>query len=1016
MNGLFVPKIYSSFLFVLLLAGQAFALTISGNIYFEKVVHTKVGSGSSVSSVIENVPVSKARIYNGGTEVGFSNENGTYSVDVSGTVFLEVRCDDGTTLVGTSLAGSGMSGIYDVTIYSGTPSADVEKDLLITVGNGSGAFNLLDQFQFGLAWFSDLGYNLPSSQSVRVVWPDTGSYFEPDNYSLGFLGTGSDTDEFDDSVIQHELGHLAMEAFSEDDSLGGSHLFTSKEDLRLSWSEGVANYLSCAIRGSSQYLDTTNYNSSSESSSAGISASFADTPSVKGCENEFSVAHVLWNARSVTDDEAVVDTLASFNSLSEQISMDSFHDQWSSLQPSTSLTTIYANAGMEYLVDSSGGSFTFPGTLTTADTLSDLTFFGKDNEDVFSFIPSNSGVYTFSTSGTTNGALTSLSLYASNESLLATNNQVNGQFSNTTSSLTQSSMVSGQTYYVKVSRFNSGSRNYGIGWNDGYSKTVGSYGGYSLSAELSSVVEPEVISAAIANSSPRMGDSLTLSIVGSTSPSPDSYTYLWMADGAVISGQTNSTLSLLSSLGLSKGVGVSCNVTPVYSGVSYPGNGKMTSSVTVLNTAPEVDAGEDVSFSDSAGLTRGVTVTDVDDGESFSYTWTQNFGPTVSTNISDNTLFFQPNGSGTYSFSVSVSDGTDSNTDNVSFVFDELYVEPTTRSDATSEELSWLENPSVSNVTEAGNLLDQVYVVAQTTLTDNVVSGVIEAIDTVLSSNVSLSSTQVSQVFASVDNVVDESTSLFLALSEVQQKSVSNSLKTVLEGSQGNISLKDGLKALEVFNETLQPYASGSGIKANISDETEEALGSDLLNIVDVTVAQLSSGDSLDYEKGQVTVLGEVFSAAGSSKEIMDASGQLSMTLPSNFTTGDVALSVTKMAINPHAAKSTDSPSSEVVSFKIRHHSTMTDVDFSGKSVTLKIPVSDSLGSNQSYVPKFFDTETNTWSESGITYDSSSTVSGEVSFTTDHLTDFAIFIENDTVTTSSAGGGGGGGCMLGVSR
>jgi len=471
------------FAFLLLWTGQISAFSVSGKVTYEKVVHTKVSSG--VSSVVEQVPVARAKVYNGSTFLTTTGADGSYSVNVTGAVTLTVKADDGVTMVGLALAGStGMSGIYSATIYSGTPTADLaDRNLVITVAEKSGAFNILAQFQRGLDWFSAAGQTFPSTKVLRVKWPDSGSYFEPDDYSLGFLGSGDDHDEFDDSVLLHEFGHVAMEVFSRDHSLGGAHQFTSKEDLRLSWSEGVANYLSCAMRGSAQYLDTSNYSPSNQSSGVGIYDDFSRTPTVKGSENEFAVAYVLWNAKEMTGGaSAVVSTLASFKGLSEQISMDSFHDQWLALYPSTSLATIYTVAGMDYFVDSSAGSFSGPVTLTTASVVSGLTFFGKGNEDVFRFDPAESGIYIFSTQDTANGALTRLFLYDQNQTLLASNDQASNLVSDTTSKIAQSGLLAGGTYFLKVVRFHHSTRNFGLGANDGYTQTVGSYGSYSLKA------------------------------------------------------------------------------------------------------------------------------------------------------------------------------------------------------------------------------------------------------------------------------------------------------------------------------------------------------------------------------------------------------------------------------------------------------------------------------------------------------------------------------------------------------
>jgi hypothetical protein len=68
-----------------------------------------------------------------------------------------------------------------------------------------------------------------------------------------------DPDEFDDSVLLHELGHYMLSVFSLDHSPGGEHIITcgSNQNLdpRLAYSEGWANAFAQIVRGEPVYRD-----------------------------------------------------------------------------------------------------------------------------------------------------------------------------------------------------------------------------------------------------------------------------------------------------------------------------------------------------------------------------------------------------------------------------------------------------------------------------------------------------------------------------------------------------------------------------------------------------------------------------------------------------------------------------------------------------------------------------------------------------------------------------------------
>jgi hypothetical protein len=90
------------------------------------------------------------------------------------------------------------------------------------------------------------GFDLEHSQLTPVVLGRFGLHGDPK----------LDTDEFDDSVIAHEYGHFMEFQFSRTFTHGGPHGFTQALDPVVAWSEGWADFFSCAVLESPVYLDS----------------------------------------------------------------------------------------------------------------------------------------------------------------------------------------------------------------------------------------------------------------------------------------------------------------------------------------------------------------------------------------------------------------------------------------------------------------------------------------------------------------------------------------------------------------------------------------------------------------------------------------------------------------------------------------------------------------------------------------------------------------------------------------
>ncbi|MEZ4404145.1 MAG: hypothetical protein R3B06_29250 [Kofleriaceae bacterium] len=142
----------------------------------------------------------------------------------------------------------------------GSPSfpaaADSTLDLVITDAAGeAAAFNVFDQAVTSMdAITGQLG--VPAPVPLRLQWSrgsNDGTYF--DGSAIHLLGSSSDDDGYDDTVIQHEIGHYVERAVGRSDSPGGGHN-GSPTDPRLAWSEGFATYWAQSVLGQPVYQDS----------------------------------------------------------------------------------------------------------------------------------------------------------------------------------------------------------------------------------------------------------------------------------------------------------------------------------------------------------------------------------------------------------------------------------------------------------------------------------------------------------------------------------------------------------------------------------------------------------------------------------------------------------------------------------------------------------------------------------------------------------------------------------------
>jgi hypothetical protein len=173
-----------------------------------------------------------------------------------------------------------------------------------------GAFNIWDVLVDGLEFVASPQVNgaFPSTE-LTVIWnrtsSRTGSFFA-DYGTRKQIYIGS-TRAHADTVIAHELAHFVDNVYSKSDSPGGPHTIgDDKQDIRLSWGEGLATFLGSSMRQFKGYArpdlyvsmdgEQLSFSYEIESLTGNVFMS-----SRTGSTNEVAVTAALWD---ITDGDA----------------------------------------------------------------------------------------------------------------------------------------------------------------------------------------------------------------------------------------------------------------------------------------------------------------------------------------------------------------------------------------------------------------------------------------------------------------------------------------------------------------------------------------------------------------------------------------------------------------------------------------------------------------------------------------------------------------------------------------
>lgn len=302
-------------------SSSAIATTVSGSVTFDWVPHKTNHLGLDYPATqIKSVRGVVVELVNAADEVIASqttNNAGQYSFNVLLNQEVQIRVlaqlqfaetgwnvfvRDNTAsdalyaVQGNLLAVSSENEIRNLHIASGWNGAAYAS-------RSAGPFAILDSIYLGIGKWRDLDLAVTLPE-LNIYWSEKNTTAEG-NIALGEIGTSYysngnlyilgdadvDTDEYDAHVILHEWIHFLETTISRSNNLGGDHSAIQKLDMRVAFSEGVANAFSGMMLDDAIYVDSMGL---SQASSFYFNLA-EKSHTVKGWYSEKSVESMLYN-------------------------------------------------------------------------------------------------------------------------------------------------------------------------------------------------------------------------------------------------------------------------------------------------------------------------------------------------------------------------------------------------------------------------------------------------------------------------------------------------------------------------------------------------------------------------------------------------------------------------------------------------------------------------------------------------------------------------------------------------
>ena len=141
--------------------------------------------------------------------------------------------------------------------------ANAARDVVIRETDGSGAFHIMVTLDRMIPLYLAYGGS-PSKYPIKADW-ELGRFAKGQNVAVSFFssqtgiisvgGHPTDPDQFDDSVLLHEFGHLILHETGAEITGFGPHSFRNQISPSFAFSEGYATYLGQKVIVDLQYCD-----------------------------------------------------------------------------------------------------------------------------------------------------------------------------------------------------------------------------------------------------------------------------------------------------------------------------------------------------------------------------------------------------------------------------------------------------------------------------------------------------------------------------------------------------------------------------------------------------------------------------------------------------------------------------------------------------------------------------------------------------------------------------------------
>lgn len=294
------------------------AMELEGRVLYEARLPTETGASNPPE--VRPARFVDVEVINNDSEVIAST-----STDADGRFVLDLpaggvkliglaRVDDGTREVTATVDSDGARPHRVEAILA---DADLPLEIVaVDEGGPAGAFHIVDTVIVGLDKAEEwTGQTMPPvfiywGRGVTTTWsffygeqpPGSGRYgFEILGGQPGAQHT-TDTDEHDEVILIHELGHMVMTLVSTDSSFGGPHPPGVLTDPGLAWEEGRVSWFAAAVMNDPTYQDTVGVQPEGSLRVDRDYSKVNDGPQGNGSEQ--TVGEVLWDLADGADDVA----------------------------------------------------------------------------------------------------------------------------------------------------------------------------------------------------------------------------------------------------------------------------------------------------------------------------------------------------------------------------------------------------------------------------------------------------------------------------------------------------------------------------------------------------------------------------------------------------------------------------------------------------------------------------------------------------------------------------------------